>query len=89
MTTVGTVTRPQRVSTSSSSASCGLSLSGQGPFLVFAYKRSAEDRKQDGAGAPRLSASSCGGSREVGAKEKLPFGPGRPVKPAKQTHTHG
>lgn len=76
----GKVASPQRVSTATSSATCGVYLDGQGPFLVYAYKRDAADRKQDGRNAPKLGISSCGGTREVGAKEKLPFGPGKPVK---------
>lgn len=76
----GKVTTPQRVSTPLSSATCGVQLSGQGPFVVYAYKRSADDRQQDGRSAPKLAISSCRGTREIGPKEKLPFGPGRPVK---------
>ena len=50
---------------------------------MFAHKRTAEERIRDGTGAPTLAAGLCGGTRELGAKEKVPFGPGRAVKPTK------
>lgn len=76
----GKATAPQKVSTAGNSAACGVDLTGSGPFLVFAYN---DPGRKSGLAKPRdpdLRASLCGGTREVGAKEKLPFGPGRPVK---------
>lgn len=72
----GTITNPVRVSTPVSGASCGLEISGKGPFLVFA-NRDTRDKQ--------LHANLCGGTRKLGAKEKVPFGKGTAVKPAKSS----
>lgn len=74
---------PTRVSSAVSGANCGLEISGRGPFLVFAGMSDKRTRAETG-GAP-LRASLCGGTRELGAKEKVPFGPGRRVEPAQTT----
>lgn len=72
----GKVAERQRVRTPLSSASCGLGLSGKGPFLVFAYEPAGAKK----AGANRtLEANLCGGTRPIGAKERPSFGAGRPV----------
>ncbi|MGQ0464847.1 MAG: hypothetical protein ACT4QG_05965 [Sporichthyaceae bacterium] len=55
------------VSSAQSGASCGIELSGPGPFLVFA------NRGQGGT----LQANLCGGTRELGPKENVALGPGR------------
>ncbi len=72
----GAVMDPQKVRTAQSSASCGLSLSGAGPFLVFASVPG------DGTGEEAveiLDASLCGGTHEIAADEDPSFGPGEPV----------
>ena len=74
----GRVADPQRVRTARSGASCGLGLSGKGPYLVFA---SAPPRAK-GTKAPKnrvLEADLCGGTRPIGARENPAFGAGRPV----------
>ncbi|MGQ0844662.1 MAG: hypothetical protein ACT4QF_11050 [Sporichthyaceae bacterium] len=77
----GEVDSPQRVSTAESGATCGLEISGEGPFLVFAYRKPFPgEREADGPNSPNLRAGLCGGTRELGPKEKVPFGPGTPVK---------
>jgi hypothetical protein len=53
----GQATSTQVVSTHSSGASCGLEISGPGPFLVFA------DQEQSG-----LTANLCGGTRAGAAR---------------------
>ncbi len=72
----GTVTSPVLVSSASSGASCGVEMSGEGPFLVFARKVEKNTVRTSDAG---LQASLCGGTHELGPKEKVPFGPGRAV----------
>lgn len=80
----GEVVNPLRLTSAVSGASCGLELSGQGPFLVFANER---DPKYDrpNKGEPRLTANLCGGTRVLEPNEKVPFGPGKPAK-FKTTH---
>jgi hypothetical protein len=81
----GTAYTAQKVSTSASGASCGLEISGAGPFLVFA----SDPRDEDGT-APEVApgtvpvpeASLCGGTRELRADETPPFGPGHPADAA-------
>ncbi|HLL61722.1 MAG TPA: hypothetical protein VK401_01645 [Propionibacteriaceae bacterium] len=60
----GQASSTQLVTTSSSGASCGLEISGRGPFLVFA--------DQQGSG---LTADLCGGTRAGAAPASL--GPGQ------------
>jgi hypothetical protein len=60
----GTATSTQVVTTHSSGATCGLEISGPGPFLVYA------DREQSG-----LTANLCGGTRPGSAPASL--GPGQ------------
>lgn len=61
----GTATATQVVTTAQFGASCGLELTGEGPFLVFA--------DQEGTG---LTANSCGGTRVGSAPASL--GAGQP-----------
>jgi hypothetical protein len=60
----GQAASTQLISTHSSGASCGLEISGPGPFLVFA------DQERSG-----LTANLCGGTRAGAAPDSL--GPGR------------
>lgn len=83
----GTVYAAQKVSTSASGASCGLEITGAGPFLVFA----SAPRDEDGGAVsvergkvPIPEASLCGGTRNLREGETPPFGPGRPVDPTVQ-----
>jgi hypothetical protein len=62
------IANPQKVESVVDGASCGLELRGNGPFVIFT---SAEPFVT----LPR--AMLCGGTREVAAGEKLPFGRGQ------------
>ncbi len=65
----GRIANPQRVQSVVDGASCGLELRGDGPFVIFT---SCTCRSST---VP--SAGLCGGTREVRAGEKLPFGRGQ------------
>lgn len=78
----GTVASPQRIYTAVDGETCGLEIEGPGPFLVFASKPTGEAREMRGPDTPELHASLCGGTRELKANEKVPFGAGRAVKSA-------
>jgi hypothetical protein len=69
----GTVLTAQPVHTARDGAACGVTLSGAGPFLVFAQ------RPRNATAATPLEMSLCGGTRAIGADEQPAFGEGRPV----------
>ncbi len=64
----GEAAATQTVVTNSSGASCGLEISGPGPFVIFA--------QDEGQVSGALTANLCGGSRAGGAPASL--GEGRP-----------
>lgn len=70
----GEVANPQTVTTPQSGASCGVELSGAGPFLVFT-SLPADGDAESGA----LQMNMCGGTRPIDAGEDPAFGPGEPV----------
>jgi hypothetical protein len=79
----GTVVAKQKVRTSGSGASCGLEISGAGPWLVFATLPWEGEEKAAPAADPAkqvYEASLCGGTRAIGADEDPSFGPGKPVE---------
>jgi hypothetical protein len=78
----GTVAAKQKVRTSGSGASCGLELSGAGPWLVFATLPWEGEKKAAPAADPAkqvYEANLCGGTRAIGADEDPSFGKGEPV----------
>jgi hypothetical protein len=75
----GYVHSPQRVRFGGLGSSCESKLPGQGPFLIFANKPSADDAAKftkRGVRAPVYSGA-CSGSRKFDPA-KVPYGPGRP-----------
>lgn len=79
----GKVAAEQRVRTSGSGASCGLEISGAGPWLVFATLPWEEDGGRSAPAADPADqvyeASLCGGTRAIGADEHPSFGAGTAV----------
>jgi len=69
----GSATATQVVETNSSGASCGLEISGPGPFVVFA---------QAGGGRTALTANLCGGTTDQPAPASL--GAGSPPTPVEE-----
>lgn len=63
----GQVGKTAQVRTATSGASCGLEIEGEGPFLVFT------EFGDDG-----LTASLCGGTRDMPEQPPAALGPGRP-----------
>lgn len=70
----GKVLASQQVHTARDSATCGVALSGTGPFLIFAQ------RPRGATPTTPLEMSLCGGSRPIGADEQPAFGAGKPVE---------
>jgi hypothetical protein len=71
----GEVAHLQQVATESQGTACGVNLTG-GPYLVFAHAR-----KDRGGQHVLLTTSSCGGTRDLGPNEQVPFGRGyQPVE---------
>jgi hypothetical protein len=78
----GTVVSPQRVRTGNP-GSCGLSLSGTGPFLVFVTRPSAEDGvkvpPERNPAEQVYEANMCGGTRLLADGGAPDFGPATAV----------
>lgn len=73
----GDVAAEQQVTTAVSGASCGLEITGSGPFLVFAGREPATDSR---SGSRTLGANLCGGTRPLDAKAvPASFGEGRAI----------
>jgi hypothetical protein len=72
----GSTSDPQRVRSAMSGASCGIELSGKGPYLVFASEPAGSKKNRP------LQASLCGGTRPIGAKEEPAFAKKPAAKPA-------
>jgi hypothetical protein len=75
----GTVFARQSVVTARDGASCGLEISGPGPFIVFA--RTASDGVTSGAADGALSSSLCSGTRAL-ASGALPASFGAASSPS-------
>lgn len=75
----GAVFARQAVVTARDGASCGLEISGRGPFVVFA--RTEPDGITGGAVSGELYSNLCSGTREL-AMRAIPAGFGAPTAPA-------
>ncbi len=68
----GKAKTPQPVDEPGAGSSCGLGLTGQGPYLIFAFRPKLTDGKKAPSG--KLHIAVCSGVRKIGMDEEPTFG---------------